>query len=61
MTTRDALSIAIPGIALAGILFLPETPRWGRRPWFFSATPRRGLLAGFFGALLLFAVIHAAA
>jgi hypothetical protein len=61
MTTRDALSIALPAIALAFVLFLPGTPRWGRRPWFVTGPPRRGPLAAFCAVLLLFAVIHAAA
>lgn len=61
MTTRDALSIAIPTGGLLVVLLLPGMPRWSRAPWFARAAARRGLLAAFFIALLFVAVIHLAA
>lgn len=60
MTTRDVLSIVVPVVALAAVLFLPGELRWSRRPWFVAGAPGRGLLAAFCGALLIVAIVHAA-
>jgi hypothetical protein len=59
MTDGEAFSIAIPALALVVVL-LPESRRWGRRPWLVKEIPRRGLLAVFVSLLLLAAVLHAA-
>jgi len=57
MTLRDALSIAIPAIALIGIIFAaPGEMRWSRRPWFIKGPPRRGPMAAFFAVFLVAAV-----
>lgn len=53
VTLRDAISIAIPVIALVIILAIPGEPRWVSRPWFIKGPPRRGPLAAFFTAFLL--------
>jgi hypothetical protein len=35
----NALSIAIPALALFAILATPKQPRWTRQPWFTKAHP----------------------
>jgi len=55
----NALSIAIPALALFAILAIPKQPRWTRQPWFTKAHPHRGYLAALAALLLLAAIIHA--
>jgi hypothetical protein len=60
MTLRDALSIAIPGVALVALFVVPGELRWTRRPWFIDgrALSRRWPIA-IFGAFLVLAIAHA--
>ena len=59
MSLRDALTIAIPGLALLAVLVIPGEPRLTRRPWLTARRPRRTQLAIAFAALLIVAVAHA--
>lgn len=56
MTVRDALSIAIPAVALVALFAAPGGPSPTRRPWFVDALPHRGPIAACFAALLVFAI-----
>jgi hypothetical protein len=58
MTLRDALSIAIPAVALVVLVAAPGELRWTRRPWFIKGPPRRRSFAALFAALLVIAVAH---
>jgi len=58
VTLRDAISIAIPVIALVIILAVPGEPRWVRRPWFIKGPPRRGPMAAFFAAFLILEIVR---
>lgn len=59
MSLRDALTIAIPGLALFAVLAIPGDPRPTRRPWPTTRPPRRTQLAIAIGALLIIATAHA--
>lgn len=59
MTVRDALSIAIPALALLIALTAPGEPRWTRRPSVITGQPRRRALATAFAVLLITATVHA--
>lgn len=56
MSTGDALSIAIPALALLVTLWLPGEPRWLGKPWFVNGAPRRAPFAAFFAILLIVAI-----
>lgn len=58
MTLRDALSIAIPALALFAVLAVPGELRWAHRPSFITGLPRRTPIAIFFAALLGVAIVH---
>lgn len=58
MTFTDAISIAIPAIALIALIAVPGTPRWLRRPWFVDDQPRRTPIAAFVALLLIAAVVR---
>lgn len=59
MSLRDALTIAIPGLALLAVLTIPNEPHPTRRPSLTARPPRRTQLAIAFGALLIVAITHA--
>jgi hypothetical protein len=59
VSLHDALMIAIPAAALLIVLVAPGQPRWLRRPWFISGSPRRGLVGVLFAILLLAATFRA--
>jgi hypothetical protein len=59
MSSRDALTIAIPGLALLAVLTIPSEPRPTRRPWPTARPPRRTQLAIAFSALPIIAIAHA--
>ena len=59
MTLRNAISIAIPAVALLIVLAAPGQARWARRPWLIKQEPRRAAVAAVFTALLIIAIIHA--
>lgn len=56
MTFNDAITIAVPAIALIIVLAVPGEPRWLARPWFIKGPPRRGPIAAFITVLLIAAI-----
>ncbi len=58
MSLRDALTIAIPALALFAVLAIPGEPRPTRRPWLTTHPHRRTQLAIAFSALLIIAIAH---
>jgi hypothetical protein len=61
MTLTDAISIAIPAIALIAVIAIPGTPRWLARPSFADGQPRRTPIAVFLAILLIAAIVRALA
>lgn len=59
MTTRDALSIAIPALALLAVLWLPGQPRWLGKPLFAKGPPHRTPIAALFALMLIIATARA--
>ena len=58
MDLRDALSIAIPALAIVAVLAIPGKPRMTRRPVGIAGPPNRLYIAGLFGLILAVAIVH---